>query len=171
MTKKRRRGPCIHIVLLLFLSADHGQEAGGTIEEDQNSHVGDLERRRSDHLLRERNFVLWTFVNSMPFAKSLQRFQNGGYLVGRLGLLRIRSERDGGVLTRMFPRVWMGLCHGTRNVNACISKSVLYSCREASRVNTMCRVAMNGIIQLPSYRARNASQASRGYNLALTVRV
>jgi hypothetical protein len=46
MTKKRRRGPCIHIVLLLSLSAEHGQEAGSTIEEDQNSHVGDLERRR-----------------------------------------------------------------------------------------------------------------------------
>jgi hypothetical protein len=33
----------------------------------------------------------------------------------------------------------MGLCHGTRNVNvnanACISKSLLYTCREASQVN------------------------------------
>jgi hypothetical protein len=102
MTKKRRRGPCIYTIPLLLPSADHGQEAGGTIEEDQNSHVGDLERRRSDHLLRERNIVLWTFVNSMPFAKSLQRlgrFQNSGYLVGRLGLLRIRSERDGDVVS------------------------------------------------------------------------
>lgn len=33
MTKKRRRGrPCIHIDLLLLLSADHGQEAGSSIQ-------------------------------------------------------------------------------------------------------------------------------------------
>ena len=138
ITKKRRRGPCTYIIPLLLLSADHGQEAGSTIEEDQNSHVGDLERRRSDRLLRERNFVFWTFVDSMPFSKSLQgfgRFQNSGYLVGRPRA----SQNSKGEGRRCAQHgCFRGLCHGTRNVNACISKN-RYSCREATQVNTMCR--------------------------------